>query len=333
LAFRSADAARWAERASSGRFGDLTMRMIRLWVWTGLMAPLVVAPLSPGQQVAGEGSEAKPADGVDGQAAQVKFVGDRIEQFHVSDMPLSAALRLLSVQGHRNIVASPKASGNVTANLFDVSIEGALGAMLATINCGYVVRDDVIYVYTNDELNEIEILQRPLEVRVFHLNYVRTTDAEAAITPFLSEQGSVTKSGDAGEGLVVAQSDTGGNSFAGNETLIVRDHAENLEAMADVLRQIDLRPKQVLIEATILRARLTDDNALGVDFSLVAGVDLELLGSRSVGIENVTFGELPQSRFERFNSNFTTRFVDNVPDGGLTFGILKDNVAVFVRAL
>ncbi len=83
----------------------------------------------------------------------------------------------------------------------------------------------------------------------------------------------------------------------------------------------------------ILRAELKDENALGIDFSLVGGVDLENLGATSRGITDITLGLLPQDRFERFNSNVSTDFAGDVPDGGITVGIIKDQVAVFLRAL
>ena len=44
--------------------------------------------------------------------------------------------------------------------------------------------------------------------------------------------------------------------------------------MQKLLAEIDRRPQQILIEATILRATLNEDNALGVDFNVMGGVDL-----------------------------------------------------------
>ena len=62
-------------------------------------------------------------------------------------------------------------------------------------------------------------------------------------------------------------------------------------------------------------------------------MDLELLGSTSTAVQNVTVGDLPTARLEKFNSNVTTDLTSNVPQGGLHIGILKDQIAVFVRAL
>ena len=263
----------------------------------------------------------------------MKMSDDVLEQFHVTEMPLSTALRMLSVQSQRNIVTSPNVTGTVTANFFNVTLENALKAILTSNNCDYLERDGFIYVYTNEEMAELNVQRYPLSVKVFTLNYIQAAEAVTAVSPLLSGQGKIANNSASEVGLEVNEKSTGGDKPAGNEFLVVYDYPENLQHIAAVLAQIDVRPRQVLVEATILRARLTDSNALGVDFSLVAGVDLELLNSRSIGIQNLTFGELPQERFEKFNSNIATNFIENVPDGGLTFGIIKDHVAIFIRAL
>jgi type IV pilus assembly protein PilQ len=58
-----------------------------------------------------------------------------------------------------------------------------------------------------------------------------------------------------------------------------------------------------------------------------------LMGATSNGIQDITLGQLPQERFELGNTAVSTDFAKNVPDGGITFGIIKDQVAVFLRAL
>ena len=67
--------------------------------------------------------------------------------------------------------------------------------------------------------------------------------------------------------------DAGGNAHATEDMLVVTDYPENLDAVRKILKEIDRRPQQILIEATILRATLNEDNALGVDFNVLGGVD------------------------------------------------------------
>ena len=302
--------------------GHAANRRILVWAVIAVAAPAVGA-------AAQDASDPPYLSNQD----SIRMSDEKLEHFHVADMPLSSALRMLSVQSRRNIVASPGVKGTVTANFFNVTLEEALRAILISNDADYLERNGFIYVYTNEELTEIAAQQAPLDVRVFTLNYIKAADAATAIEPLLSPQGTITRSPDSQAGLEGGGKSAGGDDLAGNEFLVVYDYPAHLERLRRVLAQLDVRPQQVLIEATILRARLTDDNALGVDFTLVSGVDLELLNSRSIGVQNIVLGELPQDRFERFNSSIVTDFIDNLPDGGMKVGIIKDHVAFFIQAL
>lgn len=272
-------------------------------------------------------------------------------RMHVADLPLSTALHLLSLEGRRNIITSPNVKGKVTANLYDVTFEEALHAILAANGADFLMDGNFIYVYTNKELKELATAAAaapPPETRVYRLNYISANEASAYVGLILknqSQEGEKSKGesrkikdriatppapstglkGDAKEGGSVAN--------ALQDFIIVSATPAVHEQIEALLAKLDVRPKQVLIEAAILRAELTDDNALGIDFSLVGGVDLGLLSPRSNGLVDLNLGILPEERYERFNSIATTSLASNIPDGGLTVGIIKDNVAIFLRAL
>ncbi len=258
-------------------------------------------------------------------------------RMHVADMPLATVLHLLSLEGKRNIIASPNVTGRVTANLYDVTFEEALHAILVSNGAGHRVVGDFIYVYTRDELQEMDAARAPIpRTRVYRLNYISAADAKAYVAPMLGkddEDSSVTGPPSPATGIESEADEGGGNFDAAQDFIIVTARPDVHRRIALLLKQIDVQPRQVLIEATILRAELSDDNALGIDFSLVGGVDLELLGATSNGIAGISLGTLPQNRFERFNAAAVTDLTGNVPTGGLTIGLIKDNVAVFLRAL
>ncbi len=259
---------------------------------------------------------------------------DDMVELHVVDMPLGTVLRMLSLQGRRNIIASAAVKGTVTADLYGATFEQALAAALTANNCTYRIREDgFIYIYTREEFKTLQIEESPISTRIYRLNYIRAADVIPVVEPLLSLDGKVAKSPDAEVGIEGEGADAGGDSLTYQDFVVVYDYPENLQRIGQIVRELDERPRQVLVEATILRARLTDDNALGVDFTVVGGVDLELLNSTSIGVQNLSVGALPTERFEKFNANASTSFASNVPDGGLTFGVIKDNVGVFIRAL
>ena len=54
---------------------------------------------------------------------------------------------------------------------------------------------------------------------------------------------------------------------------MINDFPENISDVDKAIKQLDVRPKQVLVEATILNASLSDDNAMGVDLVSLSGLN------------------------------------------------------------
>ena len=128
----------------------------------------------------------------------------------------------------------------------------------------------MVYVYTPEEHSRINSGVREISSRVYHLQYLRASDIETMITPFLSEdlgRVSVTPAADVG-----IKSDTdlaGGDSLAGSETIVVQDYESVLKRIDQIIMQLDVEPTQVVIEAVIMEVVLDDNMALGVNFGSV----------------------------------------------------------------
>lgn len=275
--------------------------------------------------------------------------GDRVT-VHVADLPIADAMRMLSEPSKRNIILADGVKGTVTASMYGVDFDSALKAMLVSNSLGYRQDGDFIYVYPIEELAKFAANERQISTRVYKLNFVNAAaikplidtllsgSGKAAITPPSSKglgSGGAGGSGGSGGGSAGGSSSltTEGDALASPDTLIVTDYQDRLELIDKVIRDLDKRPKQVLIEATLLRATLNEDNALGIDFTTVGGVDFATLSSVSPGAQTIQTGIIPTADLN--NTNFTVRNDLNaaLPGGGFTFGILKDQVGVFVRAL
>jgi type II secretory pathway component GspD/PulD (secretin) len=137
-------------------------------------------------------------------------------------------------------------------------------------------------------------------------------------------------------------------NYATDDTLVINDYPENLNEIARGLKQLEIRPKQVLVEATILNAQLTDNNALGVDIVSLSGVDFPNLvnvfgtatgtggsggsgGTTGVSSPGDLAGKLIADGSSQ--TNIGTSFANAVPPGGLSIGFLNNHVSAFVRAL
>ncbi len=281
-------------------------------------------------QAALNGTPEKPAAGPD---QSVGLTEQGLIQLHVSGLDLATVLRMLSIQSQRNIISSPDVSGTVTANLYNVTFEEALAAVLRSLGLTYVVENNFVYVMSQEEYDRRASADRKPIGRVFVLHYITAGDAAVLVQPLLSTEGLISSTAEAEKGVASNPEAAGGDSHANHAAILVRDYPDHLERIAEALRELDVRPKQVLIEATILRAQLRDSNEMGVDFSLVAGVDFQTVGGMSNGGVNLTLGDVPPAQFDDGLISTNTEFAGEVTPGGFTFGVIKDQVAVFLRAL
>jgi len=247
--------------------------------------------------------------------------GQRLD-FSARDLPVVNALQDLRVLLRKNIVVTPGVNARFTGDLYNVTMEEVLDVICKTT--GLVYRNEGAWIYVEPAR---------LETRVFHLCYASAKDVKALIEPLLSEQGKVSASAVAEKGIKADEEVTGGNDYAASEILVVRDVEENLRQVEEAVKHLDARPHQVQIEATILTASLTDSFSLGVDGFGLLGTDFRSLASESTGGTSLTLGKLPASQLDDTTGSFGTRMLQAFSAEGMRFGFIKNNVALFVKAL
>ena len=249
---------------------------------------------------------------------------------HVQDLDLSKVLNLLSIESQRNIIVSRNVSGRISADLYQVDFDEALDAILQANGFGFRERGNFIYVYTIDELEKILENERQHVTRVFRLNYLTAKDASAYIALALSTSGTVAISSDVVPGFHASDNDAGENRNGLGEIFIVRDYAENVEEIAEIVKELDVRPKQVRVEAIILQAKLDENNAFGVDISALIdfsfGAFSDPLGVVDDLIGGANNGETGLGGQSTVGQTDTSR-------SGIKIGILGSNVSAFIKAL
>ncbi len=266
----------------------------------------------------------------------VKMTRPGTFEIHVQGADLRGVLQMLSTQGRKNIIATKEVTGEVTADLYGVTFTEALEAVLKSTGFVYVQKDNFIYVYTPEQLAEIHKAQRKVSMEVFHLSYITAKDAKVLIQPVLSDQGAVALTPEASTGIETSDTEAGGNSYATNDVLVVRDYQENLDKVRAIMNRLDVKPDQVLIEATILSAKLTENNYLGIDMNTLAGIDFQTIGSATGtgGIGDMTTGSLTSDSLRGVRAGqIGTDFSGIVPQGGVSIGFLSNDVSFFIRAL
>lgn len=270
-------------------------------------------------------------------------------ELHAVNQSINDTLRQLAFQSQRNIVATPNVDGNVTFDLYDVTLEQALNAMMIATGLTYIEQDGFIYVMTREEKDEIIKSNIPIETRVFELAFLTASDAQNLVQPALSDIAKVTSTPPSSVGIAQSSDSTGGDSHAADNLLVVTDYQPNLNRVAAIIEQMDIRPQQVLVEATILKATLTENDALGVNISVLFNqtfADLVTSGANplpflqsstsdsfnlqdgaNLGNATTTSGAPGGA----FGTNLTGNFPSDV--GAVSVGVLTDNVAAFIKAI
>ncbi|MBW8041092.1 MAG: hypothetical protein FVQ85_13970 [Planctomycetes bacterium] len=260
-----------------------------------------------------------------------------------SDMTIRDALRFLQEKYRKNIVPSAKVKGLVTAaTLYDMTFESALNAILGYAY-EYEDKDNVIWVYTAEEYKTIMEDKDRMVYKVFTLYYISAAEAEKLIKPILSGAGTIQGSSPAENtvptGESISSGSAGGDTMALNDIIVLLDYPENVAEAEKLLKELDVRPRQVLVEATILSATLTEGMEFGINLNLMAGTHLigtssnAQIGSTST-IENTATSPISQIAGGIVGSMLETAgFAAGVGTDGLRIGITSGDVSAFITAL
>jgi type IV pilus assembly protein PilQ len=352
-----------ASNRNTKQNGTRTLSTMHKAMFAALLAQLAGTSASlghahvPGQQVSGsleaaamaqeEAFFADDPQDYDGFEPEVQVATDKVRvdenqivDLHVNDEELSNVLEMLSIQSQRNIVASKSVNARVTANLYGVTFFEALDAILNVNGFGYIQQGNFIYVYTQQELEVIAKAQRQKVSKVINLNYLNAIDAAEFVKPLLSESGQIKTNGKT-PAFPTPTGPLGLDDYAGYATLVVIDFEENIAEIENLIRQLDTRPAQVLVEATILQTTLTEANAFGVDFSIIADMDFGdfvRLGGPLTAVNNMISGVSDTTRntplpLDGKGGAVTSNVGNTAGPGGIKLGIVKNDVAVFMRIL
>ncbi|MCK4292455.1 MAG: type II secretion system protein GspD [Planctomycetes bacterium] len=309
---------------------------------------------TPASAAAGGGTDATPSPA----AAESVTPGGKIQSIAFKkEMRIQDALLFLQERYQRNIVPSAKVDGTINVvNLHDVTFEQALDAILGR-DFAIETEGNIIKVYTREEYKKILEDEDRKVYKVFTLYYITAAEAEKLVKPVLSATGVIQASSPAeqqisgggggstsggGSGGGSLGSGGGGDTMALHDTIVIYDYPEYIEKAKEVIQALDVRPKQVLVEATILAVALTEGMELGVDWSLAAGVSLAGTAATEdiVSVGTVDRGDTATSPIAGLKDGAITKGTPIETFGfasqggeGLRLGITTGDVRVFITAL
>jgi type IV pilus assembly protein PilQ len=191
-----------------------------------------------------------------------KIYSGRKISLDFKDADIKNILRLIAEVSNLNVIAGDDVTGKVTMRLVDVPWDQALDLVLQARGLGMSRTGNVIRVAPMDTLKkevqaELEAKRakerlEDLTTELLPVNYATANDLIPQIKGILSERGDV-KVDDR------------------TNILIVKDISRNITAVRGLLKSLDTKTPQVLIEARIVEANLTFQRALGISWGFILG--------------------------------------------------------------
>ena len=190
------------------------------------------------------------------------------------DVSVRTILEVLAQHTNTNIVASDSVSGNITLRLINVPWDQALDIILKSKNLDKRVNGNVIWVAPAAELakqesDELKAQQEKKVLDPLRTEYIRLNYAKAENVRTLIEAGRATSDRSSGSTSLLTDRGTVTIDTRTN-TLIVKDTAETISNIRDLISKIDIAVKQVMIEARIVSATDTFSKELGVKWGILS---------------------------------------------------------------
>ena len=201
------------------------------------------------------------------------------------DIEVRRVLQLLADFTDINMVTADSVQGNITLRLKDVPWDQALDIILKTKNLDKRRNGNVIWIAPVTELTKAEeeeakaiaqsVKLAPLQTEYIQLSYAKAADIEKLMTQGKnsSSSGSSNSGGSEplGDSVGSLLSPRGTVSIdPRTNTLIINDTAQKIDQIRKMIDLLDVRVKQVMVEARIVRASTSFTKEMGVKWGVLS---------------------------------------------------------------
>ena len=225
--------------------------------------------------------------------------------FKFQNIDYKEAMQLMGKIGEINILVGEEVAGAISAELIDVPWDKAFQALLDMKNyaADIDVASNLIRIHAPTTLTaqenykstraaavrkkvELEDSVEPIYSEIFRLYYISPTQAKATITELFTSTGQNSYSP-----IQVTEEHT-------TRSIIVRGKEKDLDVVDKVIKEIDVRTQQVLIEAFIVEANSDFERALGTRLGgyynrkrlQVGGIQGSSSGGAAIGTSTAALG-------------------------------------------
>lgn len=224
---------------------------------------------------------------------KLAFKGERLS-LNFQSIEVRAVLQLIADFTDLNLITSDTVKGDVTLRLKNVPWDQALDIILRSKGLAMIKDGNVISVAPAEEvaarakLDQTIEAQAPLISDSLQINYAKASDFTKLLktkdNSLLSERGSVSVD-------------------ARTNRLLIRDTATNIAAITELVQELDIPVRQVLIESRIVLATNDFSKELGVRFGISSvhqrnATDIGATSGSLEAVEDLIDGDpLSQNRY------------------------------------
>jgi len=181
---------------------------------------------------------------------KAKIEGDTtLFTIEVKDAELKDVLRALAKQNNLNIIVSEDITAKATFSFDRIKFKDALEVITKANGLNYVIQSNVLWIGKKEDIAKAG---EDIVMEIVQLNYSKAADVVGQLKGVLSERGSS-----------VPDSRT--------NAIILRDMKKNIEDARLLIKSMDTRTMQVVIEARIIEVQSNFARDMGVQWGAAHG--------------------------------------------------------------
>ncbi len=171
------------------------------------------------------------------------------------DAELRDVIWLFAKEANLNILLGEEVKGRITVSLYRIPMKKAFEAILSSAGVGYIVENGMIKIHTIEEIKKTREVE-PLQTEILQVRYAPSWEKGGDLDE-LKKALEKHLSGRTGSQIIV---------MTRTNSLIITDTRSNIEKIKKLVRELDVKGKQVLIEARIVEASLDFSRSLGIEW-------------------------------------------------------------------
>ncbi len=225
----------------------------------------------------------------DQAAAGAQTASEKRADYNFRDLAIAEAFDMLSREGRVNIIVSRGVTGTVSLNLRDATVKQAIYGIAQATGYWVEIRNGD-YVILGKETS-LDYPGMNTIVETLKVQYSDPKQVADILAKYVSRYGKITP-------------------LIGRKLVVVEDLPGFVERIKSLLAQVDVAPRQVLIEAKILEVNLNESENFGIDWKKILGGNYGSFGTSGLASGNVT-----------------------TPNPGFFFSLVSDKLTAYLSAM